>query len=244
MRMNKTFEKIIKDIVYNKSNFGMDIDDTILDFEPYFRENLNKSFNTNLQEEDIVLYDVSKLLPYKEKGLTQKDIYAAVKKMGNKPKFKELPLRKGVRESIELLLGEQFFSDGYYNFFINTSRNHELYDDVDNKTYETLQFNELMYDNNIIFDSEKEHIAKALGLKLFFEDSPTTALKIIKNGIPVVMPAQSWNRKSPRDIILLDKKDAEYKHKLIDELESYDGTLFFRINDFEEFRDYLKTIIK
>jgi uncharacterized HAD superfamily protein len=242
--MNAVLEQIIKDIVQNKKSFGMDADDVILDFEPYFRENLNESFGTNLQEGDIVIYDVSKLLPFKEKGVTQKDVYDAVRKMGNKPEFKRLLAREGVTECIKLLLGGQFFSDGYDNFFINTSRNHELYDNIENNTYETMHFNGLMYDDNIVFDPEKEHIARALGLTLSFEDSPTTALRIIKKRVPIIMPARSWNIKTHRDKILLDKKDAEYKHNLIDELESYSGTLFFRINDFVEFRDYLKTIIK
>lgn len=242
--MNEIFEKIIRDIVYNKEIFIYDADDVIFEFKEYFRKNLNESFSTHLKKGDIVLYDVSKLLPFKEKGLTQEDFYAAVRKMGNKPEFTHLRARTGVIESIDLLLGGQFYTDGRENFAINTSRNNKLYDNIENKTIENLKNCGLPQNNNIIYNPNKEEIAYGMDAKLFFEDSPNTALRIIKRGIPVVMPKQEWNVKTPRDIILLDINDVKEKHNLIDELELYSGTLLFRINDFVEFREYLKTIIK
>jgi hypothetical protein len=242
--MNKIFDEIINGIVYKKNPFIYDADDVIFEFKEYFRNNLNESFGTRLKKGDIVIYDVSKLLPFKEKGLTQKDIYSAVREMGNKPEFTQLRARTGVIESIDLLLGGKFYTDGREHFFIDTSRNNELYDDIENKTMENLKNRGFPQNNNIIYNPNKEEIAYGMGAKLFFEDSPITALRIIKRGIPVVMPKQEWNIKTHRDIILLDTKDAIEKHNLIDELESYSGKLFFRINDFVEFREYLKTIVK
>lgn len=242
--MNKTFDEIIKGIVYKKHPFIYDADDVIFEFKEYFRNNLNESFGTHLKKGDIVLYEVSKLLPFKEKGVTQEDVYSAVRKMGNKPEFTQLAARSGVIESIDLLLGGKFFTDGREHFFINTSRNNELYDDIKNKTIDNLEKCGFPKNKNIIYNPKKEEIAYGMGAKLFFEDSPTTALRIIKRGIPVVMPMQEWNIKTPRDITLLDTKDATEKHNLIDELNTYEGTLLFRINDFEELNEYLKIIIK
>jgi len=242
--MNNLLDKIIIDIIQKDNRFGMDIDDVILNFEPYFRNGLNDYYETDLKKGDIVLYDVTKILPIKEKTGDIKELYKALKRMGNKIEFTQIPINEGVDDSLRLLLGKKFFNDGNDKFLINTSRSNELYDDAEIKTYENLRFNGFSYDNNIIFDPDKHYVAKAFGAKIFFEDSPTAALRMIEHNIPVVMPAQSWNIKTPRDIIFLDKKDAENKHKLINRLNNYEGTMLFRIRDFVEFGEYLKNVIK
>ncbi len=242
--MSGVLESIIKDIIYNKRPFGTDIDGVLLNFEPFFRTNINEIFDVSLNEGDIVIYEASKLIPLKNKGVTQKEIYEAVRKMGNKHDFTRIKTKQGVHESLKLMTGGDYLSNGYENFFINTSRSNRLYDDVEDKTHETLRYNEvLFYDQNVIFDPEKEYVAKALGLRLFFEDDIITALKIMRKKIPVVMITESWNKKTPRDIVLLDREDAKYKHALVDELRHYNDKVFFRFDNFIEFNKYLKAIL-
>lgn len=247
--------EIIMGIVLDKKSFGMDIDDTIINFGHYFTCNLNEYFETNLKEEDIIIYEVSKLLPFKNKGIKNEQIYSAVRKMGNKPEFTKLKTKDGVIDCIEQLLKKDLLKKysskknhmifEHNNFFMITSRNDTLYDNIKEKTYDTLENNGLIFNkHNFIFDSEKEYVAKALGLTLFFEDNLNTALKIIKKDIPIIMPKQYWNIKTPEDIILLDYKDAKDKHALIEELEGYQGKMFFRIDNFIEFNEYLIDITK
>lgn len=241
---NDRLDYIIKNIVENKLSFGMDIDDVIIHFKDYFRQGINKYFNTELKEEDIVTYNVSKLLPIKNKDITKKEVYSMLRTIGNNEEFTKLPANKGVRETIDLLINSSS-ENGYHNFFINTSRGDDIYEHVVEKTIKNLKYNNLrFYKHNVIFDDEKDYVAKSLGLKLFFEDNLENALKIIKKNIPVIMPTHEWNIKTPRDIILLSKEDAEYKHNLIDEIETYSGEYFFRIKNFEEFLEYINLILK
>ncbi|MEM4710777.1 MAG: hypothetical protein QXL18_02420 [Candidatus Woesearchaeota archaeon] len=238
--VSKKLENIIKSIVYKDKPFVMDIDDVILDFKDFFRENLNESFDVNISDGEIVVYDVYKLIPLKRKGIKKQDVFNAVRKMGKKSEFLNLSLNYGIEETINYLI-----NDGdYNNFFINTSRSKELYDNYKIITYETLNRTGLKFNKyNVIFDSEKEHIAKALGAVLFFEDNPMTALKIIKKNIPVILLNHEWNYKSLKDTYMLDNPELMEKYELIDELRKYEGDMLFRIDSFEDFSEYLSTII-
>ncbi|GIU69924.1 MAG: hypothetical protein KatS3mg002_1160 [Candidatus Woesearchaeota archaeon] len=240
---NNKLESIIKDISKNNIPFGMDIDDVILKFKNYFRNGINEHFNLNLNQEDIVNYNVNTILPIKDKGFTRKDVYAMLRKIGNRAEFTKLSTNEGVNEIIDLLI--TYHDNNYDNFFIITSRSEQLYDDFKNKTLENLRFNKIKFhEYNVIFDKEKEYVAKALELKLFFEDNLETALKIIKKNIPIIMPSHEWNKKTPKDTTLLSLDDVKYKHELINEIESYSGKYFFRINNFKELLEYSNDILK
>jgi len=241
--MNYVLDDIIKGIVYDKDPFISDADDVGIEFMDFFRESINEYFNVQFKKGDIVLYEIHKTLPLKHKGITRQNFLPAVRYLGNKPEFTKLLLRDGFKETISLLLNGNLNYDEKKQFLINTSRNNELYDDIERKTQETFKNNDFMVNNNIIYDPDKPKIAYDKGARLFFEDNPYSALSIIQRGTPIVMPKHDWNCKTPRDIILLDTVDAKAKHELIDELNSYDGKMLFRFDNLKDFADYIKSVI-
>ena len=137
--MNYVLDDIIKGIVYDKDPFISDADDVGIEFMDFFRESINEYFNVQFKKGDIVLYEIHKTLPLKHKGITRQNFLPAVRYLGNKPEFTKLLLRDGFKETISLLLNGNLNYDEKKQFLINTSRNNELYDDIERKTQETFQ---------------------------------------------------------------------------------------------------------
>lgn len=158
-------------------NICIDIDGTITD--PYYwLSYANEYFNLKVTEDQVIEYDIHKVLNIEENAYLK--FYEDLKvKIHSKQ-----PLRNDVKEILDIL-------HKYNNLYFVTAREKSL----ELLTFSYLLNNEIPFDEVFVLGTHnKVPKAKELNCNIFIEDSYDNAISLSENGFKVILLDTNYNR--------------------------------------------------
>jgi hypothetical protein len=163
-----------------KLNICIDIDGTITDAY-YWLEPCNRYFKKKITTDDIIEYDIHKVLNI------EKHEYEAFYATNKFKLHANPPLRQGAKESINRL-------NEFHHIHFVTAREQEL----EAISYMYLKRHSILYDSlHVIGSPDKAYHAKLLNCDLFIEDSLSNAIQLADAGFDVLLIDTNYNRNVP-----------------------------------------------
>ena len=158
-------------------HIGIDIDGTVT--EPYYwLERVNQYFKTNIQPEDVTVYEIHKIL-----GIEPEE-YEKFYQLFGKLLHKEARIRSGAQEVINQL---------YHNHMIHFITARESI--MKNVSVDWLKRYHIPMDSiTLLGSSDKVDEAQRLSCDIFIEDRYENALQLSKAGIDVLLLDCSYNQ--------------------------------------------------
>jgi len=231
----------LRDILNIPGPKGSDIDDVIVPLKDKIPTYVNivlgyKLIYKPFMEHDYVWLALERLKIFEDAGITRDDVSMMLKYMELTGVIENIMPTYDCVKSLKILSE----SDPLY---LVTSRGDRFYNNPVEMTNRWLNnvkknFNDFIIPK-VIYNHNKEEVITDKNIVLLFEDNPLFALNVLKsqterNPVYVILFNQPWNKINLHDHNILSKELYLEKKLLLEELESYNNKLLFRVNDWSD----------